>query len=50
MKAYLIIYLLLIIDSRTRYSNSNRQNSNFNNRNTATNIFMDEIGQNSYLF
>jgi hypothetical protein len=50
MKAYLIIYLLSIIDIRTRHSNNNRQNSNFNDRNTATNISIDEIGQNSYLF
>jgi hypothetical protein len=50
MKVYLIIYLLLIIDNRTRHSNNDRQNSNFNNRNTATSIFIDGIDQNSYLF
>jgi hypothetical protein len=50
MGAYFIICSSPIIDSRTRYLNSDRQNSNLNNRNTATNIFMDGIDQNNYLF
>jgi hypothetical protein len=50
MEIYLTIYLLSILDSRTRYLNSDRQNSNLNDRNTTTNTFIDGIGQNNYLF
>jgi hypothetical protein len=50
METYLIIYLSSIIDNRTRHLNNDRQNSNLNNRNTATNISINGISQNNYLF
>jgi hypothetical protein len=50
MEIYFIIYLLSIFDNRTRHLNNNRQNSNFNNRNTAISTSMNGISQNNYLF
>jgi hypothetical protein len=49
IKIYFIIYLLSIFDNRTNYLNNNQQNPNLNNRNTATNISINGIGQNNYL-